>query len=89
MLIPQQHFNLSDIELEFQVNDRRTFKEFTAFNITDSLPDSTTVAFFCEDPHKAGLIEELLERFIQLTRDQCMEAEDRQIIDATIAPVPI
>lgn len=89
MLIPQQRFNLSDIELEFQVNDRRTFKEFTAFNITDSLPDSTTVAFFREGLHKAGLIKEPLERCIQFPRDLCMEAKGGQINDATIIPVPI
>ena len=46
MLILQQLFNLSDPELEFQVNDRRSFDEFIGLGIMDTIPDPTTVAFF-------------------------------------------
>ena len=33
MLILQQLFNLSDAELEFQVNDRRSFEEFIGLGV--------------------------------------------------------
>lgn len=46
MLILQQLFNLSDEELEFQVNDRRSFEEFVGLGIMNSIPDATTIAFF-------------------------------------------
>jgi hypothetical protein len=58
MLILQQLFNLSDSELEFQVNDRRSFEEFIGLGIMDTIPDATTVAFFRKHLRKAGLIEE-------------------------------
>ena len=45
MLILQQLFHLSDSELEFQVNDRRSFEEFIGLGIMDIIPDATTVAF--------------------------------------------
>jgi IS5 family transposase len=89
MLILQQLFNLSDNELEFQVNDRRSFEEFIGLGLMDSIPDATTVAFFRERLRKAGLIEELFDKFENFLRDQGLEAKVVQIIDATIIPVPI
>ena len=63
MLVLQQLFNLSDEELEFQVNDRRSFEEFVGLGVMNSIPDATTVAFFRERLRKAGVIEELFEMF--------------------------
>ena len=58
MLVLQQLFNLSDEELEFQVNDRRSFEEFVGLGVMNDIPDATTVAFFRERLRKAGVIEE-------------------------------
>jgi hypothetical protein len=63
MLVLQQLFNISDEELEFQVNDRRSFEEFVGLGVMNSIPDATTVAFFRERLRKAGVIEELFEMF--------------------------
>ena len=63
MLVLQQLFNLSDEELEFQVNDRRSFEEFVGLGVMNDIPDATTVAFFRERLRKAGVIEELFEMF--------------------------
>ena len=46
MLVHQQLFNLSDKEVEFQVNDRHSFKEFVGLVVMNDIPDATTVAFF-------------------------------------------
>ena len=48
MLVLQQLFNLSDEEVEFQVNDRRSFEEFVGLGVMNDIPDATTVAFFRE-----------------------------------------
>ena len=56
MLVLQQLFNLSDEELEIQVNDRRSFEEFVGLGVMNSIPDATTVAFFRERLRKAGVI---------------------------------
>ena len=47
-LILQQLFNLSDEELEFQVNERRSFEEFVGLGVMNCIPDATTIAFFRE-----------------------------------------
>ena len=46
MLVLHQLFNLNDEELEFQVNDRRSFDEFEGLGVMNSIPDATTIAFF-------------------------------------------
>jgi len=88
MLVLQQLFNLSDEELEFQVNDRRSFEEFVGLGVMNSIPDATTVAFFRERLRKAGVIEELFEMFEEYLRSQGLQAQGGQIIDATLIPVP-
>ena len=42
MLVLQQLFNLSDEELEFQVNDRRSFEVFVRLGVMNTIPDATT-----------------------------------------------
>mgnify|MGYP003335027914 FL=1 len=88
MLVLQQLFNLSDEELEFQVNDRRSFEEFVGLGVMNSIPDATTIAFFRERLRKAEVIEELFEMFEAYLRSQGLEARGGQIIDATLVPVP-
>jgi IS5 family transposase len=88
MLVLQQLFNISDEELEFQVNDRRSFEEFVGLGVMNSIPDATTVAFFRERLRKAGVIEELFEMFETYLRSQGLQARVGQIIDATLVPVP-
>jgi len=88
MLILQQLFNLSDDELEFQVNDRRSFEEFVGLGIMNSIPDATTIGFFRERLRNAGVIHELFEMFEAYLRSQGLQARGGQIIDATLVPVP-
>ena len=93
MLVLQQLFNLSDEELEFQVNGRRSFEEFVRLGVMrlgviNSIPDATTVAFFKERLRKAGVIEEIFEMFEGYLSSQGLEARGGQIIDATLVPVP-
>jgi IS5 family transposase len=88
MLVLQQLFNISDEELEYQVNDRRSFEEFVGLGLMNSIPDATTVAFFRERLRKAGVIDELFEMFEIYLRFQGLQARGGQIIDATFVPVP-
>ena len=88
ILVLQQLFNLSDDETEFQVNDCRSFEEFVGLGVMNDIPDATTLAFFRERLRKAGVIDELFEKFESYLRSQGLEARDGQIIDATLVQVP-
>jgi len=54
----------------------------------NNIPDATTVAFFRERLRKAGVIEELFEKFEDYLRSQGLQGRGGQIIDATLVPVP-
>ena len=45
MLVLQQLFNLGDEKIEFQFNDRWSFKKFVGLGVMNDITDSTTVAF--------------------------------------------
>jgi hypothetical protein len=46
MLVLQQLFNPSNEEIEFPINDRRSFEEFIGLGVVNAIHDATTVAFF-------------------------------------------
>ncbi len=54
----------------------------------NTIPDATTIAFFRERLRKAGVIDELFDRFEEHLRSEGLEARGGQIIDATLVPVP-
>ena len=70
MPVLQQLFNLSDEEVEFQVNDKRLFEEFDSLGVMNDIPDATTVGFFWERLRKANGIDKLFEMFESYLRDQ-------------------
>ena len=88
MLTLQQLFNLSDEEVEFQVNDRRSFEEFVGLGVINRIPDATMIASYRERLRKAEVIEEFFEMFEAYLRSQGLQGRGGQIIDATVVPVP-
>src|SRR3954469_19830003 len=88
MLILQSLYNLSDDQVEYQVNDRFSFTRFLRLGIEDRIPDGTTLWLFREKLAKAGLIEKLFDRFDQHLGAQGYIARGGQIVDATIVAVP-
>ena len=88
MLVLQALHNLSDEQVEFQVRDRLSFTRFLRLGIEDGIPDATTLWLFREKLAKAGLIEQLFDRFDRHLAAKGYIARGGQIVDATIVPVP-
>src|SRR5512143_2934958 len=88
MLILQSLYNLSDEQVEYQVRDRLSFTRFLGLGIEDRIPDGTTLWLFREKLAKAGLIEQLFDRFDRHLGAQGYIARGGQIVDATLVPVP-
>ena len=88
MLVLQKLYNISDDELEYQVNDRLSFMQFLGLGLEDRVPDATTVWLFREQLQQHGLVEGLFEQFGQYLQGAGYEARDGQIVDATLIPVP-
>ena len=88
MLVLQQLYNISDEELEYQVNDRLSFMRFLGLTLAEEVPDATTVWLFRHQLKQQGMIEKLFEQFDRYLRQQGYQAKGGQIVDATLVPVP-
>mgnify|MGYP001801153675 CR=1 FL=1 len=88
LLIVQQLYNISDDELEYQVNDRLSFMRFLHLGLDDSVPDAKTVWSFRERLRQAELVEPLFEQFGAYLNATGYQAQCGQIVDATLVPVP-
>ncbi|TAE76428.1 MAG: IS5 family transposase [Bacteroidetes bacterium] len=88
ILILQRYYNLSDDNIEFQINDRMTFMRFLDFTIADDIPDSRTVWFFKEKLIDLDLIEPLFLIFITHLQTLSLELKEGKIIDASFIEVP-
>lgn len=88
LLILQNLYNISDEELEYQVNDRLSFMRFLGLSLSDTVPDGTTVWLFRQQLIEQKLIESLFEQFHSYLQSHGYQAKGGQILDATIIPVP-
>ena len=61
----QRYCNLSDDQVEYQINDRMSFMRFLNLSIADDIPDSKTVWHFREQITDLGLVEELFSLFLK------------------------
>ena len=88
ILILQRYYNLSDHQVEFQINDRMSFMRFLNLTIADDIPDSKTVWAFREKLVEMELTEAIFDLFLaQLTRLNLVLHEGK-IIDASFVEVP-
>jgi len=71
MLIIQQLYNLSDEELEYQINDRLSFMDFLDLGLEHRVPPRTTVWLFKERLVKAELTQKLFMKFDSYMSEQC------------------
>lgn len=88
ILILQRYYGLGDKQVEYQIIDRTSFREFLGFDTGDKIPDEKTVWAFREALTKHGVIEKLFDQFIDYLTSKEMILNKGQIVDAsfTIAP---
>ena len=88
ILILQRYYNLSDDQIEFQINDRLSFMRFLDLSISDDIPDSRTVWNFREQITDSGLVEELFALFLEQLNALGLIVNEGKIIDASFVEVP-
>lgn len=88
ILILQRYYNLSDDQVEYQVNDRMSFMRFLDLTIADDVPDSKTVWNFREQLTGLAIIDELFNRFIKELEKLNLIINAGKIIDASFVEVP-
>ncbi len=88
ILILQRYYGLGDKQVEYQILDRTSFKNFLGFDTGDKIPDEKTVWAFRENLTKSGLIEDLFTQFKSFLETKELILNEGQMVDAsfTIAP---
>lgn len=89
ILILQRYYNLSDDQVEYQINDRMSFMRFLDLSISDDVPDSKTVWNFREQLVDLDLVEILFNRFIKELEKLNLIINAGKIVDASFVEVPI
>jgi IS5 family transposase len=88
VLILQRYYNLSDEQIEYQINDRFSFMRFLELTIADDIPDSRTVWKFKEQLVDLKLIEPVFNIFLQQVENLGMILNEGRIVDASFIEVP-
>jgi len=88
ILLLQRFYNISDEQIEYQINDRLSFMRFLDLSLADDVPDAKTIWLFKDKLAKAGLIEELFQMFNGELEEANMIANEGSIIDASFVEVP-
>lgn len=89
ILILQRYYNLSDFQVEYQINDRMSFMRFLDLTIADDVPDSKTVWHFREQITELNLVTELFDLFLSHLDQLNLVVNEGRIIDASFVTVPI
>ena len=88
-LIIQSLYGLSDDQLEFQIEDRRSFQTFLGLSKHQRSPDSKTFWTFRNSLSKLDLSKKLFDEFSKQINQAGFIARKGQIVDASIIPAPI
>ena len=88
ILILQRYYNLSDFQIEYQINDRMSFMRFLNLTISDDIPDSKTVWNFREQIIDLQIVDLLFDLFVKELEKLGLIVNEGKIIDASFVEVP-
>ena len=88
ILILQRYYNLSDDQVEYQINDRLSFMRFLNLTIADDIPDSKTVWNFKEQLTDLELVMPIFNLFLSQLENMGLVVNEGKIIDASFVDVP-
>lgn len=89
IIFVQRLYNLSDDQIEFQINDRMSFRRFLEMPLSDAVPDCKTVWSFRESLKKENYVEEIFTTYLQQLESKNLIAKEGKMLDATIVSVPV
>lgn len=88
IIILQRYYNLSDNQMEFQLNDRLSFQRFLDISINDDVPDATTIWKFKEQIKENKLTIILFRLFLKEIQNKKLIGKKGSMIDASFVDVP-
>ncbi|MFV0392064.1 MAG: IS5 family transposase [Paludibacteraceae bacterium] len=88
ILILQRYYGLGDTQLEYQIIDRISFKQFLGLSSGDKVPDEKTVWAFREMLTTAGLVEKIFSEFNDYLESKGLIMNEGKMIDASFTVAP-
>ena len=88
ILILQRLYNISDDEIEYQINDRLSFMRFLDLSLADDVPDSKTIWLFKNKLANSEVDKELFDIFNKELEKKGLLINEGTIIDASFVEVP-
>jgi IS5 family transposase len=88
ILILKKLHNLSDEDIERQIRDRLSFRDFLDLAFSDIVPDAKTIWLFAEQLKDHGLERVLFDRFDAYLVGQGFSAKSGTIVDGSFVEVP-
>lgn len=88
IIILQRLYNLSDEQMEFQLNDRLSFKRFTGLAFSHKVPDTNTIWNFKEKLKENDNERKLFDCFYRELEEQKLIVAEGKMVDASFHEVP-
>jgi transposase, IS5 family len=88
IMILQRYYGLGDKQVEYQILDRTSFKNFLGIDTGDKVPDEKTVWAFRENLTKTGLVEVIFIQFVSYLESKGLIFNEGQLIDASFTVAP-
>ena len=88
VMVIKHYYNLSDHQVQYQITDRQSFKDFLGLASGDKVPDEKTIWAFSEKLAKSGLSEKLFQQFVDELNAKGLIFNEGQIVDASFVLAP-
>ncbi|MDR0287325.1 MAG: IS5 family transposase [Clostridiales bacterium] len=88
ILVLQFLYNVSDEQMEYQINDRLSWKRFLKLTLSDKAPDRTTIWEFRELLTNSGCYDTLFTLFNEQMENLGIITRKGSIVDATFEDAP-
>ena len=88
-LVLQHLYGLSDEQLEYQLEDRRSFQRFMGLDNVRRAPDAKTFWAFREKLVELDLMRPLFDSFAGQLQSLGYRARKGQLVDASLVPAPV
>jgi IS5 family transposase len=88
IIILQRYYGLGDKQVEYQILDRTSFKNFLGLASGDKVPDEKTVWLFRENLTNSGVIEVLFNQFITYLGLKGLIFNEGKLVDASFTVAP-
>jgi IS5 family transposase len=88
ILILQAIYGLGEYQLQAQICDRLSFRDFLDLAMSDRVPDATTIWLFREKLVKKELEATLFDRFHDILAESGVTLKGGTIVDSTFVEVP-